>query len=246
MPTVPTLAAGHPFRNAAPTVEWVPSDHADLVGWYDCTDSSCLTLVDGVVSELKDKSKEQNHAVQTTPANRGSVVNGFFQANAASDSNLLMTAADTIREAYVVYKNWSGNNYSIIKGSGGAPFTYLANVYSIITGGSGFSTMKASLNDEILEPASATTTVTLEEGAPLPSQNTPDVICMQFTSGISQQQLPSASESAGSVEIAEWLFFDQPLSEADRAKVFGYLAHKHGRPLDIGSQYYNRPPTIND
>lgn len=228
--------------------------------WLDAADTSTVTTVSGAVSQWNDKSGNARHATQSTAGNRPAYTNAGLNSKnvltfTAASSHFLNipTISLTDNNTFVasVYQRTSAGVKSIDIGDAGTPGDY-ANywfddniLYSLLRGtGSQFGTHGS---------ASTATGGFINVVA----RNNTGTQAWRNGSALGTRQQSGATENrqftvVGRVSsvyhtgyIAEIIVGRFDISDTDRQKIEGYLAHKWGleASLPAGHPYKTTGPT---
>ena len=209
---------------------WTPSGLAGLQMWYAAEDASIISS-GGKVSEWRDKSGNNRHAVQATAANQPTYFSpdpfGRKSVGNTTSSGLLglVCPSTTYKEVFIVgyYKTGAESNFAEYATLFSGPSS--SSAYRVLgnSGTNGFVSGAAGFASSVFKNAEATATT-----APLPLPPT----IMRFSSGGARTQETYLFHSSVNVDrsfiggFSEVLFFAANLSTTDRQKVEGYLAHK--------------------
>lgn len=219
---------------------WSPSGLAGLQMWYAAEDET-ITSSGGKVSEWRDKSGNNRHAVQTVAANQPTYFSsdpfGRKSVGNTTSSGLrgLICPSTTYKEVFIVgyYKNGTESTFGEYATLFSGPSA--SSAYRVIGSlSNGFVTGGAAFASSVFKNAAATATV-----APLPLPPT----VMRFSSGGARTQETYLFHSSVNVDrsfvggFSEVLFFASNLSTTDRQKVEGYLAHKWDLSVDLPADH---------
>jgi hypothetical protein len=247
---------------------WIPSDLANIVAWYDASDTSTITESSGAVSQWDDKSGNANHISQSTgslqPAtnlntfNSKNVINFDGDALAAS-SNL---ASNTLTIAFVSSISNANERIIDLRGTGasgtvqGVVVKAQQNISLLIDQGNnwyrvyGYSSTLSGYNVIVITINLTTSTVgyfvngtdetTLYgDGGPFPTDIVNASANLTIGGNVEQNAQWLTDEN-----ICDVVFCDTDISTTDRQKLEGYLAHKWGltASLPSGHPYKSSAP----
>ncbi len=255
------LPSGHPYENAAPTVEplWTPAETTTKL-WLDADDESTLTETGGNVSEWRDKSGNgyayagtgaEQPVLDSSGVTDGLVFNGsstkleasgsapnntdsgdiFVVLNRALNSNIIPLGNTPNGEGYPVY--WFSDNVIYTAYSSGSIQTASQVTLSgdVVVSASSDSGSKEIYANGVIRP---------QGGGPFPTS-------LQALNAVgfrlnNDTGIPEYSNGV----IKEIVFFDAKLPEAERQRMEGYLAWKHGIESNLPADhpYKNAAPTI--
>jgi len=267
------LPSNHPYKTKKPqrTSLWTPSK-ITTAGWWDASDTSTITHVGGAVSQLNDKSGNNNHAVQGVGANQPALVTTQFsgrqtiQFEADNDDHLdvpnhasLNFDATGLSMFMVLRKGLflnqgSGVNAFMSKGDAvTASQSYKirmsgGGISTEIMGGSDFTVNKVDTDTPTIYLINSVTTPGVQHegwinGTSLGVDNTG----AGLSDNIDPLRIggdPGSSSRFASMHFAELVLVPTVMSTADRQKMEGYLAWKWGfnHQLPDTHPYKRRPP----
>lgn len=210
-------------------VAWSPLGMAALRMWYAAEDES-ITSSAGKVSEWRDKSGNNRHAVQATAANQPTYFSsdtfGRKSVGNATSTGLLglICPSTTYKEVFLVGYYGAGTETNFV-----GFHTFFSG-----TGTNNAQRVMGQTNSNALITTSAFTASVFKNAAdastsaPLPLP--PSILRFNAAATVTQQTflLYSSLSSGRSFNgaFSEVLFFASDLSATERQKVEGYLAHK--------------------
>ncbi|MDC3284937.1 LamG domain-containing protein, partial [Flavobacteriaceae bacterium] len=227
----------------------------DAALWLDASDPSSITKdSNGLVSQWNDKSGNGHHATQSTeslkPISGTRTINGNNALKFDGTDDRLENSSLTTGQPFSVFavikddissgsfRTWwsgdSGGNRSFLQNNNGNIRTMWAD--SNVSNGS------STTNNEIWTAEfNGSSSVLYVDGTAGTTGNVGDNSINGFWIG----EENGSSEPNWNGLIGEILIFDAILSEADRQKIEGYLAHKWGlvASLPDGHPYKNAAPS---
>lgn len=223
------------YQNLEGVGLWTPSELSNLVAWYDASDQSEMTIVDGKVSQLNDKSRNNYHATQSNSSNRpetGVTTLNNKNTIAMRDSNKYLDVSSTpqvlsIAGAFDLVSTDASTIF--VLGSNAAKtsefFVRRSDNNDVSFDGTGTATGKFSYNGSAYSGSSANHTT-----ATAPNSGGNIAVGVFDTSiplGIilNREGLSSDSEGHRGGEIVAT---STELTGTDKQKLEGYLAHKWG------------------
>jgi len=239
---------------------WTPAELSTVV-WYDASDLTTIDETGGLVSQLDDKSGNNNHATQATPGDKPSTgVNSLGGLNTIKfDLDCLQSVAPTannINAVFFVTNNLAeGTNNTI------API-FSDNIGLNVANDDDYTFVRINDNqyDISLDGSTMTEGVCSNNGGPLFSNGSPDFRNITMGMSIAEKGTstgnvfytqydsnPIEIQKIGSVngnlflvgDIAEIIALDVVPSLALRQIIEGYLAWKWGTvaKLPVGHPY---------
>ena len=234
---------------------WAPEVLRPSV-WFDASDFLTLTLVNGDVSEWRDKSGNGRHVSQATADRRPTYAALGLNGRPTLDWG---SAINNKGFQNLSVSNFNPTRYFIVADYDGAdPFNEYAGLVT--------HTFNSS-TDLIITNNTSTTWFTggyfhngnpVAANAALPTINSPFVLASNFTQSTNRTNLFIGNDrflknGSGTDltrgwrgKISEVFALDYVPSLADRNRAEGYLAWKWGIPLDARHPFLNRPPLIGD
>jgi hypothetical protein len=239
---------------------WTPADLDGLAAWYDASDASTITASSNDVTEWRDKSENDHHLVTNagTPKTGTRTFNGVNVIAFDGSSDLLNTsfAIDSENISIAIVRAFDGtadllSTFSVQRNTESQGRLHEQNFNNITQFGyrrPENRSITTSANTNISARAyvkSSTSLQSLWGDGNLIGSNGNTV-----TTWTSQRLWMGSSYSATAAErligaIGEFVLIDAALSEFDRQKLEGYLAHKWGLAgnLPANHPYRNNPPT---
>lgn len=225
---------GFPLGEDADILRFPPI--TDMVGWYDFSDFSSMTIASDLISQINDKSGNGNHAVQATGtrqpgygAARTRLLNGIVVADFDSGDWLdtSLSGTDTTFSWFCVGE-WDGETDSCMLGvTGSNKFLAAANTLELHFFNGSFNLMPFPL---------------FASGKPFAAGVTFDTPAIRMLFGSFVHTLSAAgSAPTGNYRIgnreegpgqewngslAEVLIYDRPLSDGDAALTMNYLRER--------------------
>jgi hypothetical protein len=208
-----------------------PKTIPGLVGWWDASDSSTITLNSGNVSEWRDKSASGNALAQSTAANQPAYVQSSLNGKAGIDWGSTQGNAKRLGKASTSVA--ISDHYVVADWDGGASFTSYSGLVTttgflageILGGGNTWYASNLWSRLSINGAASAVTA--------LPTVSSPFLIrATLVTSGtataiqVGQWQTLTTRGWAG--KIYEVLLFSSELSSGNDTAIKRYIAAKWG------------------
>lgn len=226
---------------------WTPDGLEELVAWFDASDAETLTLNGSNVSAWADKSGNDNHATQASAANQPatgvSTIGGLATLSGIDGAQkMLVAGSPTVKQCLSVSHVTSTNGATIlVHGSNAAATTEFfsrASTPQVSFDGVGTAQGRLRVNGGsqsssgigILAP-DVTDADVLLEGTLANTFSLENIIGRVYTAGPPPPG-PGATEYMG-----ELLWFSAELSNEDRQKVEGYLAHKWGLESKLPSDH---------
>ena len=210
-----------------------PSEISNIELWLDASDSSTITQASNAVSQWDDKSGNNYHATQSTQSAKP--MTGTKQINGMN--TIALGSGKVISSSSPSSANWQ-DLYIVARWDGGSTFnsydglfTGTANVNGDIgiIGHSGSSNLFSTnwFNNFYLNGSSSAITGVLD------TMSSKFIVSVSANSAISVSgyQIGSDRTNGGrnwNGVVGEVLSFSSKLSDTDRQKVEGYLAHKWG------------------
>ncbi len=235
--TLPTVNAG-PNQNVSMInqVSWTPASMA-TAAWYD---ASTLTQGSGAVSQWNDKSGNNYHAIQTTPANQPEIgiqtLNGLPLLTARNGAKFMSIATGPSARMGIALVNLRSTTTSTILniGSNSASsheFFVRNTAPQVSFDGTGATTGIYNIDGGGFSGAAEDHTQ-VSTGAHVwagvfDSSNT-------LTTIINRSNL---SSDATGHDVGEIIWFQNELSLDDRQKIEGYLAHKWGLTVNLPANH---------
>ena len=231
---------------------WAPEVLRPSV-WFDASDFLTLTLVNGDVSEWRDKSGNGRHVSQATAASRPSYVEFGLNGRPTLDwgaainnkgfQNLAVSNYNPAR--YFIVGDYDGQN-PFNEFAGLVAHTFTANVDMIMASNTGNNWFNPA--GTYFHNGNPTATATA-----LPTINSPFVLASNFAQSANRTSLFIGNDRFLSNftrgwrgKISEVFAIDYVPSVAERNRAEGYMAWKWGIPLDARHPFVNRPPFIGD
>lgn len=236
---------------------WTPSE-LTTAAWYDAQDASSITHVAGAMSQWNDKSGNAHHLKQSTEADKPTYGTGTEFAGKSvvssdggdwmvTDANFTLSANNTI---FLVYsQTGSGRRYFLCQGGDSAYIgTQTSNTdFAFIHGGASFSHPNAG-NPAMFTAVSASANYEMffDGTSAYASAVEPNLYDGQTAQLVLNSRNTTVSQFSMAGEFAEIIYFNSTLSQADREKVEGYLAHRWGieGSLPVAHPYKSSAPTI--
>lgn len=257
-----TLSAGALGANVRR--RWTPLElGANLVAWYDGSDSSTVTLTSSKISQLNDKSGNANHVSQGTAANRPTILsanqNGLdvmsFASNGFLEGTLATGFTGTAASCFAVVKPGSnaasyaravsigkttGNDYDNVNS-----FAPVLRISTFSQMGAYFYSAQYNVTNttygnwylagSIMDNTSLTTHF---NGATASATiSTPSLDIAKITIGTSLHAGTSTGNDKWNNPIAEVVLTKSALSTADRQRVEGYFAWKWALTGNLASDH---------
>ena len=210
-----------------------PSEISNIELWLDASDSSTITQASNAVSQWDDKSGNNYHATQSTQSAKP--MTGTKQINGMN--TIALGSGKVISSSSPSSANWQ-DLYIVARWDGGSTFnsydglfTGTANVNGDIgiIGHSGSSNLFSTnwFNNFYLNGSSSAITGVLD------TMSSKFIVSVSANSAISVSgyQIGSDRTNGGrnwNGVVGEVLSYSSKLSDSDRQKVEGYLAHKWG------------------
>jgi hypothetical protein len=248
--------------------QWTPALLTTAL-WLDAADASTVTTVSGLVSQWNDKSGNNRHFTQATPANRPTYnlthVNNkpaVQKIQGTSDDIGLITAslgiaADAPRTTVFVFKhiNISASNNELW----GSNTVFMIDVGSSFQGSNTWRIRNASNNflgtagantagDKImLIRGSNTFTDYRQSGGADSGVLAGNAHAWDTTAGVQMFNVNLTSNQSRNYRggaVGEWIVIPEVVSNAIAEKLEGYLAHKWGLTANLPSDhpYKVNPP----
>jgi hypothetical protein len=222
---------------------WTPADIATIL-WFDFSDVSTLTTSGGFLTQVNDKSGNNNHAYQSNSAKRPTL--GELSGN---------TCMVTTSSQYVEV---SGGSLSGIRSYVSVVEFASTAANQFLVGASGPYDFHGSNSNYLLSSSFASSNITGGSGwvsgtaiAPLSMVKITSVTAYEFNTigNVTIGQFSADRNNAyGSRSLigktCEIIACSSVLSTTDRQKLEGYLAHKWGFTADLpsGHPYKSLPP----
>jgi hypothetical protein len=231
--------------------KWNPAQLKNkLKAWFDVCDDKAVTLSSNKITEIRSKrGYKSTHtllkATQSTDSLRP-IRNGCWAVNDGIDKVMDLSASLTYKEAVVVYRSFGGDANSILfENTAGTTNVRLPSTTNSLAT---TSSVNAYYNNSDLSLPSTTINFDniIGENAVrnpvLPNRIYPDVIGVVNPTTQTINKLFSSNAGAeGDIEVAEWLFFDTELTEAERNKVIAYLHFKYSNGENNQTGYVKAP-----
>jgi len=251
------------IRGVAPLVAWTPAQITTSL-WLDAADASTITESGGAVSQWDDKSGANRNVTQASGANQP--MTGTTSLNGLNALDFDGTD-DFLSLAYDADISSINKNIFIVAvpdgGAGGfrSPMTNRQEspLYGYYCYANATNKYEISIGNGSWTSHYSTVDATLGTGVIMASQ----IATGSFVSWINGSQIGSSSSTmvpavadlkigrgnsafAWNGRIAEVLISDGVLSNEDRQKLEGYLAHKWGLTdsLPVGHPYKTNPPKV--
>ena len=212
-----------------------PSSLSSLVGWFDASDSDTIGISGGTVTYWNDKSASGVNLTQSVVANQPSYSDGWMVFN--SDYMILDSELTGNRVVFFVTRNIQDNivlDYTIVPihsdNQASNDYTFITSVqaeprnYDISIDGQIGTTGFASING-----GSLVSGTNIELGTV--NQTESNFWYSQYNTGIGIKHvgyLNYGPEPKLVGDLGEILIFDSVISDTDRRRIEGYLAHKWG------------------
>ena len=211
-----------------------PVDLVSLGLWYDFSDASTITESGGFISQVDDKSSNNNHAVQAVggdqPIYNTTTLNGLNTA--LFNVSKFMTSLNSITfdgniTVFIVFNNMGtvgiNNNFFRASTNAGA-VTYInstsSNRYAMFNGAVLQSSTVASNDTAILTSVfNGVNSELKRNGVQIASGN---------TGVLSVTQTLQLANDFTNGEIAEFIFYNRVLSSSEILKIENYLSNKWG------------------
>lgn len=230
---------------------WAPEVLRPSV-WFDASDFLTLTLVNGDVSEWRDKSGNGRHVSQGTAANRPTYADSGLNGRPALDWGSAINNKGLRNNAV---SNFNPTRYFIVADYDGAnPFNEFAGLVAHLPFNASTDLLITNNSSNIWYSGSY-----FHNGNPtaasvaLPTISQPFVVASNFAQNsnrtslfIGNDRLLTGLTRGWRGKISEVIGIDYVPSSADRNRAEGYLAWKWGIPLDARHPFLNRPPLIGD
>lgn len=256
------LPVGHPYKLAAPTMNWTPADTTTTL-WLDAADESTVTTSDGVVSERADKSGNSMNASQSTASKRPVANTSTDAFDGIDDTLIVANNAALYAPKYIV----AVAKADVIEGYERLLNFWGASVGWFVDFGSTAGLPRLCSNSTILTaPTSINNTL-----ATIEAQIDGASSFIGTPAGVTDGTLPTPSNFAYSLLIAwnggsgspapvytdldfhELVILPSSPTADTREKIQGYLAHKWDALLGVTTlvdalpsdhTYKSAPPTI--
>jgi len=239
---------------------WTPDQLGStaLKLWFDASDAATITKnASNYVSIWGDKSGNGNNGIQN---------NGTYQPLYDPDDksvnfsqDFMSLSSTSIKSCIAVVRNANGcatsNSICFINGVSGSVGGFLRTNsldYTISIDGVIGATGDASINGESLVPGNGTGTNISSANSNyvgFPTQNSPDLVYWQWTNSQSIINIATVNNDSAyrsNLDIHEFIMISSTISESDRQKLDGYLAHKWGITSKLPSNhpYKSSAPTV--
>lgn len=230
---------------------WTPDVLRPSV-WFDAADLSTLTLVNGDVSEWRDKSGFGRHVFQATAANRPTYAVSGLNNRPTLDWG---SATNNKGLQNLSISNFNPTRYFIVADYDGPnPFNEFAGLVT--------HTPFNAVTDLLVTNNSSTIWYSgnyFHNGNPtaasvaLPTISQPFVVASNFAQNSNRTSLFIGNDRfltgltrGWRGKISEVIAIDYVPSSADRNRAEGYLAWKWSILLNASHPFFNRPPLIGD
>lgn len=242
---------------------WTPErSDIQIAAWFDASDLSTITYGTSGISQWSDKSGKNNHATQTTDANRPTLTTySLIQKTVISFSGTQsfssgLSASSASESIFAVVQSSGGSTQTILGASsvGGRQFRIESsnelgfirqNLANLAFSGAGnlFQTDKYTL---IQLQYDGTTSQFYQNGNILGGPTTVSPSLTASLTTLIGQGASGVERWVG--QIAEIISVQSVLSEKNRRTIEGYLSWKWDLLYLLSSShpYISRPPTIGD
>lgn len=261
-----TTVEGIPWDQIPASLRWTPANMSTAL-WYDASDAATITTVGGAVSQWNDKSGSSRNATQGAEASRPLLVQAAVNGRSAIDfdgSNDFMssslTAAGLFSNAFcfvaLFQRRRSGNSDAVPVNRRitniASPFDGFSSTRRIGTGSAQTSLTSVSWTNISSLPNSPTLFSFCATPSTAYEHLNGTLVGQQSTVGISFSDPGGATNLGGTSNVnfggylCETVVVSALLSDGDREKLEGYLAHKWGVTSTLPSNhpYKNAAPTI--
>jgi len=238
---------------------WEPDQLTNLEAWYDADDATTITESSGAVSQWDDKSGNGYHLTQGTGAAQPTTGTRTLNSKNVMDfdgSDDLMAVAfgtaltqgnsffgvfsiDDYLPTGVQYY-WDGDDST---NRNAMFFNYGAGTFDIFGGSSVIGYGAVNQNDNIFSAVfNGASSFLSENGELSPTTSNPGAASID---GLTLASRYNGQDYLDGI-IAEFIVVDEAVSESDRQKVEGYLAHKWGLEANLPAAhpYKSSAPTI--
>ncbi len=250
------LPVGHPYKDAAPTRLWTPEE-ITTAAWYDASAESTITESEGAVSQLNDKSGNNQHVTQGTPSDQPltgvRTIGGLnalyadtnskelvYSGAVPSMTNVMVMCVGTFLGAtnyrpFVQMNSTVGNAHYVIQVEGSGMQTNFStdDAGTFNKKGGGLTVGSPQIYGLSYDGAGVAAFIDGVGGGV-------DAI----TGAFSADRL-AIFDGSETFEFGEWIVFDGS-DVATRQKIEGYLAHKWGLEANLPAShpYKLAPPYV--
>lgn len=239
---------------------WTPANTTTVL-WYDADNAGSITSSSGLVTQWNDLSGNANHVTASgsaRPTLTSFAINGKSAITFTPPSNVMtLTNSVSVTQnmtAFLIANRATGTIYSFGIGFGSAayPFTMMW-----ATSGYVFTAFGTNSGTTINPSANTTTGTKLiatqrnhstskERGWINGGYVGQGAISNLYGSEVFNRLGGRNGSGTHNGHMGEFILVGSALSDVDREKFEGYLAHKWGITLSGGHTYYSGPPTLPD
>lgn len=244
---------------------FAPDDLSGLAQWYDPSDTATLTMNGSTVAQMDDKSGNGDHATQGSAGAQPSLgsINGrqalFFSSSGADDTLVLPDPAglsgSANRSLFVVFQVDIPDNSQGIVAYGTNSFNqafaiatnssdeFEFSIWGVAHGHSNLPGTDPHIGCAILNGARIGDCTVVLDGVAESASGSATVNTAEV-GGARYGGLFDSSTFSLDGHVGEVILYGSALSEADRQKVEGYLAHKWGLAaiLPVDHPYKSEAP----